>query len=113
MLIIKSKNSIFDLTCLFWGERMLTNLFVRHCPVMDTSDVCGQKASSLLAEAQEVDCIINNASKRRKPAPIKNIHICLSANVAINKNVALLYDLADKNRRIHGYLIRAPPSCRT
>ena len=77
MIMICSRNNIFDLIGVRFGDGMLANLFVWQRQVMDTSGVCGLIASSMLAEAQVVDCIIKNASKIQKPAPIKNIHSSL------------------------------------
>jgi len=56
----------------------------------------------------------NIVSHRRKPTLIANMnmHRYISANVTINKNVILIYDLPFEKRRISGKVIRAPPPCR-
>ena len=50
-------------------------------------------------------------SHRKKPALIANMHRYISANVTINRNVILIYDLPFEKRRISGKVICAPP-CR-
>ena len=107
-MCIKSKKSILlNLTGVCLCELMPTSLFV----VNNASKTCPH--FSLIAY-QWVNPVIRQeiVSQRRKHAPIMDIHRCPSANVIINKNVTLIYDLPYENRGIPGKIIRAPPSCR-
>jgi len=131
---IKSKNIIFDLTGMCAQEQMLT-CYALHCQADDNMGVCQVIASSLSVDVDNVSRIITEASKtcmhfeimayqeenpiiqqetvshKQKHALIRNIQRRLLANVIINKNIALPYDVPHKNRRVPNTVIRAPPSC--
>ena len=133
-MLIKSKNIIFDLTGMFAYEQMLTS-YALHCQADDNMGVCEVIASSLSVDVTNVSRIINETSKaclhfeimayqdknpiirqetvsqKRKHTPIRNIQRRLPANVIINKNIAMHYDVPHKNRRVPNTVIRAPPSC--
>ena len=111
---IKSKKGILldfsGLTGVCLDEFMLTGLFVsintsnRH---LDFGFEAYQADKPIIQQE-----IVSHMSKPALIAPIANMHIYLSANVTINKNVILVYDIPFENRRISGKVIRAPPSCR-
>ena len=108
---IKSKKGILlDLTGLTGvcvDELMLPCLFVSintSKSRLDFGCVAYQTDDSIIQQ--------DTVSHRRKPALIANMHRYISANVTINKNVILIYDLPFEKRRISGKVIRAPPSCR-